>query len=228
MYVVVHGCETWSLPARTQFQGVSRESNAGALEVKTQWQEEWENYTVVSFEIGTFTTCKGDRINKNEMGRACSIHWHETNSCKSVAEQYQGQRLLGRHMRGWEENIKMVVQRVSIEYVYMNLIQVVRKSMQWPAAGGIVSTLLFRWTVGNFFTSLTTVSVYVCSAYWGFDKRIRRVSCSSVRILLTITGKGGPSDLVSGYIRHCHKCSPRTYQLHVRLKAMQDKRRAQR
>jgi len=49
-----------------------------------------------------------------------------------------------------------------------------------------------------------------------------------VRILLTITGKGGQSDLASGYIRHCHKCNPRTWQLHVRLKAMQNKQTAQR
>ena len=100
-------------------------------------------------------------------------------------------------------------------------------SGQLPA-GSMVTILLYQWTAENFCTSCATASVYVCSLYWGFDKRRRRVSCSSVRILLIITEKGGQSDLVSGQMRHCHKRNPKTYQLHVRLKAMQDKQTAQR
>jgi len=50
--------------------------------------------------------CSGDKIEKNEMGGACSANGRR-GLYRVLVGKSEGKRPLGRHWRRWEDNIKM-------------------------------------------------------------------------------------------------------------------------
>ena len=52
----------------------------------------------------------GDKIEKNEMGGACSTYGERRGVCKVVVGKPEGKRPLGRPRCRWEDNIKMDIQ----------------------------------------------------------------------------------------------------------------------
>ena len=49
----------------------------------------------------------GDKIKKNEMGRACSVYWGRTDVYRVLVGKPEGMRPLGRPRHRWEDNIKI-------------------------------------------------------------------------------------------------------------------------
>jgi len=58
--------------------------------------------------------CSGDQIEKNEMDGACSTIGGR-GACKVLVGKPEGKRPLGIPGRRWEDNIKMVLQKVILE-----------------------------------------------------------------------------------------------------------------
>ena len=56
--------------------------------------------------------CSDDQIEKNEMGRACSIFWESRGLYRVLVGKLEGKRQLGRSRRRWEDNIKVDLQEV--------------------------------------------------------------------------------------------------------------------
>jgi hypothetical protein len=56
--------------------------------------------------------CTGDKIEKNEMDRACSTDREERDVYKVLVGRPGGKRPLGRPRRRWEDNIRMDLQEV--------------------------------------------------------------------------------------------------------------------
>jgi len=56
--------------------------------------------------------CSVDKIEKNEMGGACSTYGEKTGVCRVLVGKLQGKRPLGGDRRRWEDNIKMNLQTV--------------------------------------------------------------------------------------------------------------------
>jgi hypothetical protein len=54
----------------------------------------------------------GDKIEKNEMGGACSTYGEKRGICRVLVGKPEGERPLGRPRRRWEDIIKMYVQEV--------------------------------------------------------------------------------------------------------------------
>jgi len=54
----------------------------------------------------------GDKIDKNEMGRACGAYGGGEGSYRVLVVQPEGKRPLGRPRRRWEDNIRMDLQEV--------------------------------------------------------------------------------------------------------------------
>jgi hypothetical protein len=57
-------------------------------------------------------SCAGDKIEKNEMGGACSADGEERGVYRVMVGKPEGKRPLGRPRRRWEDNIKMNLQKV--------------------------------------------------------------------------------------------------------------------
>jgi hypothetical protein len=53
-----------------------------------------------------------DKIDKNEMGGACSAYGERRGVCRVLVGKPEGRRQLGRLWLGWEDNIKMDLQEV--------------------------------------------------------------------------------------------------------------------
>jgi hypothetical protein len=49
----------------------------------------------------------GDKIEKNEIGGACSAYGGEERVYRVLVRKPEGNRTLGRNRRRWEDNIKM-------------------------------------------------------------------------------------------------------------------------
>jgi len=56
--------------------------------------------------------CAGDKIEKNEMGGACSAYGGMRDVCRVLVGKTEGKRHLGRTRRRWKNNIKMDLQEV--------------------------------------------------------------------------------------------------------------------
>jgi hypothetical protein len=57
--------------------------------------------------------CSGDKIEKNEVGRACSVYGGERRGlCRVLVGKPEGRRPLGRPRHRWENDIKMNFQEV--------------------------------------------------------------------------------------------------------------------
>jgi len=56
--------------------------------------------------------CSGDKIEKNEMGGACSTYGERRGVYRILAGKHEGKRPLGRYRRKWEDNIKLDLQEV--------------------------------------------------------------------------------------------------------------------
>ena len=56
--------------------------------------------------------CSGDKLEKNEMGGACSAYGGEERCIQVLVGKPEGKRPLGRPRRRWEDNIKMDLQEV--------------------------------------------------------------------------------------------------------------------
>jgi hypothetical protein len=51
--------------------------------------------------------CAGDKIEKNEMGWACSVDGEEWGVCRILVGKPEGKRTLGKSRRRGEDNIRM-------------------------------------------------------------------------------------------------------------------------
>ena len=56
--------------------------------------------------------CSGDKIEKNEMGGACSTYGGERRCIQGFGGETWGKRPLGRPRHRWEDNIKIDLQEV--------------------------------------------------------------------------------------------------------------------
>jgi hypothetical protein len=56
--------------------------------------------------------CAGDKINKHEMGGACSADGEERGVYRVLVGKAEGKRPMGKPKRRWEDNIKMDLQEV--------------------------------------------------------------------------------------------------------------------
>jgi len=56
--------------------------------------------------------CSGDKIEKNEIGGACSTYGEGRGVYRGSLRKREGKRSLGRRSRRWEDNIKMGPQEV--------------------------------------------------------------------------------------------------------------------
>jgi len=56
--------------------------------------------------------CMCDKIEMNEMGRACDTYGERSGIYRVLMGKPEGKRPLGRPRRGWEDNIKMDLQEV--------------------------------------------------------------------------------------------------------------------
>jgi len=54
--------------------------------------------------------CSGDKIEKNEMDRACSTYGEGRFLYRFLVGNPEGKRPFGRHWHRWEDNIKMDLQ----------------------------------------------------------------------------------------------------------------------
>jgi hypothetical protein len=58
--------------------------------------------------------CAGDKIDKNEMGGACSADRERRDLYRVLVGKSEGKRPLGRPRRRWEDNIKMDLQKLDV------------------------------------------------------------------------------------------------------------------
>jgi len=61
--------------------------------------------------------CAGDKIEKNEMGRACGTYGEKSGTYRVLVGKPEGRRPLGRPKRRWLDNIRMDLQEVGCGYV---------------------------------------------------------------------------------------------------------------
>jgi len=59
--------------------------------------------------------CSGYKIEKNEMGGACSAYRRKKRRIQGFGEKTEGKRPLGRSRRRWRDNIKMDFQELGCE-----------------------------------------------------------------------------------------------------------------
>jgi hypothetical protein len=59
-----------------------------------------------------YCSCSGDKIEKNEMGGACSAYGGEERRIQGLVGKPEGKRPLGRSRGRWEDNIRMDLQEV--------------------------------------------------------------------------------------------------------------------
>jgi len=84
-------------------------------------------------------TFLGDKIEKNEMGGACSAYGGRRGLYRVLIEKPEGKRPLGRPRHSWEDNIKMDLQEVGCWG--MDWIEVARDGDRWRALVNAVMNL---------------------------------------------------------------------------------------
>jgi len=98
----------------------------------------------------------GDKIEKNEMGRACGAYGRGECVYWVLVGKPKGKRPLGRPRRRWVYNIGMDLQEVGCGY--MDWIGLAQDRDRWRTVLSAVMNLRFPWNVGNFLTSCKPVS----------------------------------------------------------------------
>jgi len=81
----------------------------------------------------------GDKIEKNEMGGACSAYGGEERRIQGLVGKPEGKRPLGRSRRRWEDNIKMDLQEVG--WWGMDWIDLAQDRDRWQALANAVMNL---------------------------------------------------------------------------------------
>jgi len=96
----------------------------------------------------------GDKIEKNEMGRACTAHGR--GMYRVLVGKPKGKGSLGRLRRRWEDNDKMDLQEVGCWG--MDWIRLAQDRDRWRAFVSAIMNLWVPQNVGNFLTSCKPVS----------------------------------------------------------------------
>ena len=81
----------------------------------------------------------GDKIEKNEMGGACSAYGGEERRIQGLVGKPEGKRPLGRSRRRWEDNIKMDLEEVG--WWGMDWIDLAQDRDRWQALANAVMNL---------------------------------------------------------------------------------------
>ena len=91
--------------------------------------------------MGSLTPyCSGEKIEKNEMGGACSAYEEERGVYRVLLGKPGGKRPLGRPRRSWEDNIKMDLQEVGCWG--MDWIELAQVRDRW---GALVNAVMNLW-----------------------------------------------------------------------------------
>ena len=85
--------------------------------------------------------CSRDKIQKNEVGGACSTYWVWRGVYRILVGKPEGKRLLGRPRRRWEDNIKIDHQEVGCGG--MDWIELAQDRDRWRALVTAVMNLRF-------------------------------------------------------------------------------------
>ena len=96
------------------------------------------NFTSCSAQ-GLPQYCSGDKIEKNEIGGACSAYGERRGVYWVLVGKPEGKRPLGRHRRKWEGNIKIDVQEMGCGG--MDWIELTRDRDRWRALVSAVMNL---------------------------------------------------------------------------------------
>jgi hypothetical protein len=83
--------------------------------------------------------CSGDKIEKNEMGGACSAYGEGSAVYRVLVGKPEGKRLNGISRRRWEDNINMDLQEVGCGG--MDWIELVQDRDRWRALVNAVMNL---------------------------------------------------------------------------------------
>jgi hypothetical protein len=83
--------------------------------------------------------CAGDKIEKNQMGGACSSDGEGRGVYKVLAGKHEGKRPLGRTRYRWEDNIKMELQELG--YGSMDWIELAQDRDRWRSLVNAVMNL---------------------------------------------------------------------------------------
>jgi hypothetical protein len=86
--------------------------------------------------------CSGDKIQKNEMGGACSAYGGEERHIQGLVGKTKGKRPLGRPRRTWDDNIKMDLDVVGCEV--MEWIELAQDRDRWCALVRAVMNFRFH------------------------------------------------------------------------------------
>ena len=101
--------------------------------------------------------CAGDKIKKNEMGRACSAYGGGGGGYRVLVGKPEGRRPLVRPRRRWEDNIRMDLREVGCGCVdWMELAQ---DRDRWRALVSAMMNLRVPYNAGNFLTSFRPVNL---------------------------------------------------------------------
>ena len=84
----------------------------------------------------------GNKIEKNEMGRACSAYGGRRGVYRVLVEKPEGKRLLGRPRHRWEDSIKMDLQEVGCGG--MDWIKLAQDRYGWRA---LVNAIMNLWVI---------------------------------------------------------------------------------
>ena len=105
----------------------------------THWNF-WNLYVkVINWSVRLTEYCAGGKIEKNEMGGACSTYGEGRGVYRVLVGRPEGKRPLGRPRRRWEDNIKMDLQEVGGGFEdWMELAQ---DRDRWRALVGTVMNL---------------------------------------------------------------------------------------
>jgi len=95
--------------------------------------------------------CAGDKIEKKEMGGACSAYGDRRGVFTVLLGKREGKRPLGRPRRRWEDNIKMDLQRVRCWG--MDWTELAQNRDRWRSLVNAVMNLRVPKNTGNFLTS---------------------------------------------------------------------------
>jgi len=85
------------------------------------------------------------------MGGACSMYGGEESCIQVLVGKPEGQTLLGRPRRRWEDNIKMDLQEVGCGV--MDWMELAQDRDGWRALMNVVMNLRDPYKAGNFLTS---------------------------------------------------------------------------
>ena len=110
----------------------------------------------------------GDKIEKNEMGWACSAYGWGQGLYRVLLGKPEGRRPLWRPRRKWVDNIRTDLQEVGCGY--MDWIRLAQDRDMWRTLVSAVMNLRVPWNAGNFLTSCKPVSFSRRTLHHGVSK----------------------------------------------------------